>query len=212
AAANLADSLNQNDRSAGGGHGRVRGALVVVEVGLSLLLLISAGLLMKSFIGLQRADLGFNPEGVVTARIDLPDSKYHDAGLQADFFQRVLGQLGPGAGVESSSLFTSDFRDPFSIDGRPFDSSNPSTAFHLLVGPRYFAMLQAPLLSGREFTDRDSIGSPGVAVINKALADRFFDGQDPVGPRIKVGAPGRGPFLTIVGVAGDVRARGPIEP
>src|SRR5262249_1667545 len=211
-AANLADSLKQTERSAGAGGSGVRGALVIAEVGLSLMLLIGAGLLMKSFIGLRRVDLGFNPEGVVTARIDLPDSKYHEARIQADFFQRLLVQLGAAAGVESSSLFTSEFRDPFSSEGRRFDSSNPSTAFHLLVGPRYFSTLQIPFLSGREFTDSDSIGSPGVAVINKALADRFFGGQDPLGYKIKVGAPGRGSFLTIVGVAADVRGRGPIEP
>src|SRR5262249_27779154 len=81
-----------------------------------------------------------------------------------------------------------------------------------LVGPRYFATLQIPILKGREFGDSDSSGSPGVAIINKALADRFFVEQDPLDHKIKVGAPGRGPWLTVVGVVADVRDRGPLVP
>jgi putative ABC transport system permease protein len=209
---NLADSLKQEERSADAGHGGLRGALVVAEVALSLVLLISAGLLMRSFISLRSVNLGFNLENVVTARVDLPDSKYHEPSRQAEFFKQLLGRLGPVAGVESSTLFTTSFRDPFSIEGQPFDASNPSTAFHLMVGPGYLGTLQIPLLRGREFTGDDSIGSPGVAIINKALAERFFGDQDPLGRQIKVGAPGRGPWLTIVGVSGDVRDRSPAEP
>ena len=209
---NPAYSLKQGARSAGSGHGRLRGTLVVAEVALSLVLLISAGLLMRSFIGLQRLNLGFNPEGLVTARVDLPDSKYREPRRQAEFFQLLLGRLGPAAGAESSTVFTTAFRDPFSIEGQPFDASNPSTAFHLLVGPGYFSTLQIPLFKGREFSTDDSIGAPGVAIINKALADRFFGSQNPLDRQIKVGAPGRGPWLTIVGVCGDVRDRGPAEP
>jgi putative ABC transport system permease protein len=207
----LTDSLKPGERSAGSAHGRLRGTLVVAEVALSLVLLISAGLLMRSFIGLQRLNLGFNPDGVLTAHLDLPDSKYREPRLQAEFFQQLLGRLGSAAGADSSTLFTTAFRDPFSIGGQPFDASNPSTAFHLLVGPSYFSTLQIPLLKGREFNADDSIGAPGVAIINKALADRFFGSQDPLDRQIKVGAPG-GPWLTIVGVCGDVRDRGPAEP
>src|SRR5262249_53846482 len=119
--ANLAASLKQAERSDGAGHGRLRGALVIVEVGLSLMLLVGAGLLMRSFIGLQRVDLGFNPEGIVTAQIDLPDSRYREARRQAEFFERLLGQLEPATTARSASLFTAEFRDPFSIEGRPFD-------------------------------------------------------------------------------------------
>jgi putative ABC transport system permease protein len=209
---NLADSLKQGERSAGGSHNRLRAALVVAEVALSLMLLIWAGLLMKSFIGLQHVDLGFNPEDVVTARLDLPDSKYGDDRRQSEFFQELLGRLGSAAGAGSSSLFTGAFRDPFSIEGKPFDSANPATAFHLMVGPRYFETLQIALLRGREFTADDSMGSPGVAVINRNLADRFFGDQDPLGREIKVGAPGSGQWLTIIGVAGDARDRGPALP
>ena len=209
---NLTDSLKQGERSAGSGHGRLRGILVVAEVALSMVLLISAGLLMRSFIGLQRLNLGFNPEGVLTAHLDLPDSKYREPRRQAEFFQLLLGRLGPAAGAESSTVFTTAFRDPFSIEGQPFDASNPSTAFHLLVGQGYFSTLQIPLLKGREFNADDSIGAPGVAIINKALADRFFGSQDPLGRQIKVGAPGRGPWLTIAGECGDVHDRGPAEP
>jgi putative ABC transport system permease protein len=209
---NPADSLKREQRAERSGHGGLRSILVVAEVALSLVLLISAGLLMRSFVGLQRLNLGFNPEGLVTAHVDLPDSKYHEPGRQAEFFQEVLGRLGPVAGAESSTLFTTAFRDPFSIEGQSFDASNPSTAFHLLVGPSYFSTLQIPLLRGREFTGADSIGSQGVAIINKSLADRFFGDQDPLGRQIKVGAPGRGAWMTIVGVAGDVRDRGPVEP
>jgi putative ABC transport system permease protein len=209
---NLADSLKQGERSGDAGHGGLRAALVVAEVALSLVLLISAGLLMRSFISLRSVNLGFNPENVVTARVDLPDSKYHEPRPQAEFFGKLLEHVGPQAGAESSTLFTTAFRDPFSIEGQPFDASNPSTAFHLLVGPNYFATLQIPLLRGREFNGGDSIGAPGVAIINKALADRFFGEHDPLGSQIKVGAPGGGPWLTIVGVSGYVRDRGPVEP
>ena len=204
---NLIDGLRQTARRRRLGRGR--GLLVAVEAGMSVVLLISAGLLIRSFIGLQRVDLGMNPDNVMTARLDLPDSKYHDAARQAGFFQDLFSRLTAVPNVQSSSLFTSAVQDPFSVEGKPFDPSNPSTALHLLVAPRYFETLQIPLLSGREFTSSDVIGSPGVAIINRALARQFFADQNAIGHHIKVGAPGSGRWLTIVGVVGDSRDEGP---
>ncbi|MGH9825263.1 MAG: ABC transporter permease, partial [Blastocatellia bacterium] len=209
--ANLSEHLKTGARGAVPSHNRLFGVLVSCELALSLILLISAGLMIRSFIALKRTNLGFNPVGVVTLNIALPAS--YDGPKTGQFFHDLLGRLGSANGIESASLSFNAFKDPFSIEGKPFSASNLTVAHHRSVGPDYFRCLQIPLVAGREFSSDDVQGRTPVAVINKSLANNFFAGEDPLGHHIKVGAPSSpSPWLTIVGVVGDVRDGGPALP
>ncbi|HSB12051.1 MAG TPA: ABC transporter permease [Blastocatellia bacterium] len=220
------DSLKEGGRgSTGGAAGiRVRNLLVVSEIALSLVLLVGAGLLIRSFIRLQQFELGFNPDKLLTMRIQLPGSKYNDRKQVASFFQQLLERIEATPGVQSagciSSIFLSDTPNStnFSIEGRPVPVGAESIEVPLdAVSSNYFRVMGIPLLRGREFDDRDAIGTPRVAIINDTFAQRFFSGEDPIGKRYVYGTPGpnNDDWITIVGVVGDMRRTGfdrPVRP
>jgi putative ABC transport system permease protein len=221
-----ASSLNLNDTLKDGGRGASQGVrsrglrrlLVVSEVALALMLLVGAGLLLKSFNRLQAVDLGFRPEGLTTMKLQLPALKYREESQRAAFYQQLLERLENTPGVESAGAITSVFlsKTPnssfFNIEGRPlFQPSERVEAPIDSISPNYFQVIGAPLIKGRAFNTQDREGAPRVVIINERMARRFFPGEDPLGKRIFFGErpdPEQNPLRTIVGVVADTRRTG----
>ena len=218
------DALKEGGRgSTGGGGARIRNLLVVSEIALSLVLLVGAGLLIRSFMRLQQFELGFNPDHLITMRVQLPGSKYKERKQVADFFQQLFERIEAVPGVQSagaiSTIFLSDTPNStsFAIEGRPQATGAESIEVPLdAVSAKYFKVMGIPLISGREFDERDAMGTPPVAIINETFANRFFPGEDPIGKRYVYGGPAPdNPWITIVGVVGDMRRTGfdrPVRP
>jgi putative ABC transport system permease protein len=221
----LNDALKEGGRGAGGGVRaiRIRNLLVVSEIALSLVLLVGAGLLIRSFIRLQQFELGFNPENLLTMRVQLPGSKYREEKQRA-FFQQLMERMEAVPGVQSvgaiSSVFLTDTPSStnFSIEGRPVPIGAEDIEVPLdVVTTKYFKVMGIPLIEGREFDEHDVPASPLVAIINQTFARRFFPDEDPIGKRYVYGRPGpnNNSWITIVGVVGDMRRTGfdrPVRP
>lgn len=213
----LNESLKESGRSATAGveRRRVRSALVVLEVALSLVLLIGAGLMIKSFSRLQKVDLGFNPDRLVSMNIQLSRTKY-EGPKAAAFFRQLIERTEAISGVESAGAISAIFIDAlpnstnFTIEGRPpFPPSEQIETPVDMVTPTYFRTMGIALLKGREFTEQDGLESQQVAMINDTFARRFWPGEDPIGRRFKFGDSGsNAPWMTIVGVVGDMRRTG----
>ncbi len=210
----LLSALRASGRSltSGRGHNRLRSALVVSEIALALVLLIGAGLLIRSFISLRQNDLGFDPENRATLQAFLWDrNPTAEQRLQriAEFEQgfRTL----PGVrdvGVVSALPF-----HPHAIDAsaklriihRPVPPNEEPTAYTTIASPTYFRAMGIPLQKGRMFDERDRMGGVAVALINETVARQFFAGEDPVGKHINIGVMARPQTYEVVGVVGDVR-------
>ena len=216
---NLNEMLKESGRSStDGGRGRrLRNALAVSEIALSLVLLVGAGLLMKSFWRLQDVKPGFNPENLLAAELVLPSTKYAENGQVVNFYDQLLGQLAQQPGVEgatvTSTLPLSGGGEvlAFSVEGRTLASTdrNPDAEART-ISPDYFRTLQIPLKSGRMFEERDNEKAPRAAIINETLARKYFPGEDPIGKRITFGDPQAADvqWLNVVGVVGDVHQQG----
>ncbi len=214
----LTQALRENSRSATGARRLklTRGALIVGEISLSLVLLASAGLLLESLWKLVSVSPGFRAENVVTCRIDLPP-KYSEAKSQADFFRRLLKETHGIPGVETASLVTSlpfsgsRGTSSFIIDGRENEPGNEPSADRHQVAPGYFAAMGIALLAGRDFTDRDDMDHPGTVIVNETAAKRFWPNENPLGKRITIGMGsevklyGKMVSREIVGVVGNVK-------
>ncbi len=215
----LSRALRENSRSATGARrlNLMRGALVVAEISLSLVLLVSAGLLLESLWKLLNINPGFRAENVVACRIDLPIAKYPEDRRQAEFFRRLLEQARAIPGVESAGLVTSlpfsgsRGTSSFSIDGRSTQQGNEPSADRHQVAPGYFAAMGIPLLAGRDFTDADDMEHPGVAIINETAAKHFWPNENPLGKRITTGFGREVKFFgkevsrEIIGIVGNVK-------
>jgi putative ABC transport system permease protein len=206
------DGLRADGRSvtSGSGRRRIRAALTIGEVALSVALLIGAGLLMRSFARLQQVDPGFSVSGLMTARVNLPANAYPTAASRRAFYERFLEDLRGRAGIETAAISSGP---PLSGDFTGGDVRLPTqtndeagSAAWRLVGAGYFAALGIPI-RGREFTMQDTIGGPPVAIISAALAKRYFPNDDPLGRTLLMRSFTDDPH-TIVGVAGDVRTFG----
>jgi predicted permease len=190
---------------------RLRSGLIVAQVAISFMLLIGAGLMLRSFVKLQQVDPGFKAEDVLTMRIDLDFAKYTTPELRADFYGRVLGRLAaePGVGsVAASATFPLNDAGPFTlrftIADRPVpEGSQLPQAGIRSASPAYFQALGIRLLRGRTFTDQDHLRAPRVVVINESLARHYWPGEDPVGHRVSFD--GGETWETIVGVVADTR-------
>jgi predicted permease len=210
---NLNNLLKEGGRSSASGRQRLlRDALVVAEVALALVLLVGAGLLMRSFWKLQQADPGFSPEGVLTASLFLPGARYGEAPKVAAFQQQLLERLAALPGVQSVGL-TSDLpwtgydeNASFNIEGKTFPRNDaPSGRYHF-VSPDYFRAIGVPLLTGRFFNNADQLDSQPVVLINQALAERYWSGENAVGKRFTFSStPKERDWFTVVGVVGDVK-------
>jgi len=189
--------------------GRARSALIVIEVALSVMLLVGAGLLMVSFKRLLDVAPGFQPENVLAAPVVLPESRY-DRARAVLFYQSLLERVRGLPQVESTGAISalpfsgSDARASFQIEGRTTQSALPVRAHPRLITPGYLTTLGIPLLRGRLFTDRDADGAADVVIINASAARRYWPGEDPIGKRISF-AFGVARWLEIVGIVGDIK-------
>jgi predicted permease len=210
----LNELLKEGGRSGAGGkrQRRLRDALVVAEVALALVLLVGAGLLMRSFWKLQQADSGFQAERVLTASLSLPGARYREAPKVAAFQEQLLERLAALPDVQVAGL-TSDLpwtgydeNASFNIEGRASaPDDRPSARYHF-VSPDYFRAIGVPLLEGRFFNVADRQGAPRVVLINQSLAERYWAGESAVGKRFTFSAqPKETDWFTIVGVVGDVK-------
>jgi putative ABC transport system permease protein len=203
----LQDTLKQNARGAseGGRHG-LRGVLVVGQVATAMVLLVGAGLLMRSFLRLLEVSPGFDPTQTVTLRVNLQDRRDRRE-PPAIFVQRAVEQISALPGVQAAAaasrvpFLEADQTVPFSIGERPpLTEADRPVSNHFVVSPDYFRTMAIPLLRGRAFDSRDSVDAPAVAIISESIARRFFPGDDPIGKTIVLIRP-----REIVGVVGDVK-------
>ena len=220
-----ASRLDVNEALKAGGRGtggwrrnRLRSFLVVAEIALSLVLLVGAGLLLKSFVRLREINPGFKPERALTLSVALPTAKYETPEVQARFFQQLLTQMAAAPGVQATAaIFPLPFsgdnaRGNFEVEGRPVESqSEAPSALSYIISPDYLRAMSIPLLKGRDFNERDTAATPRVALINETLARRFFAGEDPVGRRLVISSFAdldKPATCEIVGVVGDVKHDG----
>ena len=212
--------LKEGGRSAamGGVRDRLRAALIAGELALALVLLVGAGLLIRSAIALQNVDPGFNYRGVFSARISLPAAEYAEPDRIHATLERLLDKAGNTPGVTAAGITSQVPMGPggnsngLIPEGRPIDSRSAIDSRLRIVSPGYFDAMGIPIVRGRALTSADRRGTLKVMVISEALAEAAFPGQDPIGRRIaccEAAADGKSPdYKTVVGVARDVRSRG----
>jgi predicted permease len=214
---NLNDLLKEGDRGSTGGSGkRLRRVLVVAEFALALMLVVAAGLLISSFLRLQRVDPGYDPENVLTMQLSLPTAAYREPPQVNAFYDQLLQRVQALPGVEAAGVSTAvppdrlEFANNFVVEGRPLEGNQkPPVAGQLLVTSGYFRALGVPLVKGRYFTAEDHADAPPVIIVSEAFARRQFPNEDPVGKRIQRGGPSpTAPWSTIVGVVRDVKYTG----
>lgn len=209
AAIKTAGRSGKGDTSAG----RLRHALVVLQVALSLVLLVGAGLLLQSFIALTRVDPGFDPRNVLSLRITLAGENYRTPAQQSAFFERLSTEAAALPGADSAALvFPLPFSGPimnlpFKLSDRPVDPALELAAETNIVSPEYFHALGLRVTQGRAFTERDGAGAPPVAMINETLARRLWPGESPLGKRIAIGRGNRPTEREVVGVFADIKQR-----
>ncbi|MBO0726620.1 MAG: ABC transporter permease [Blastocatellia bacterium] len=204
------DELKEGGRSADGSRSRrLRGALVVAEIALAMVLLVGAGLLVNSFARMSRAELGFDPRNLFSISIQTRNKFPIEGGdeRRARFVREVFDQVSRTPGVESA-VVTSGWIFPglhfgFDIVGRPLAAD--ADALYETISPNYFRALRARMVAGREFDDRDDTRSPAVAIVNETLARRYFAGEAPLGKRLSVATGRQRAALEIVGVAADMK-------
>jgi putative ABC transport system permease protein len=214
--ANVGETLKESGRgtSAGRARHRLRNALVVAEISLSLVLLVGAGLLVKSFNALLNVNERYHPESLLTLNVNLPDLQYKQGPARVAFHEQVLQRLSAIPNVQSAAIVTAvpysqggDIgTQGFSIEGRPVTERGDSrNAIIETISPNYLGLMKIRLREGRELTDADAAGTLPVAVISNSLARRYFPGEKPLGKKVRVGsADGDAPWLTVVGIVDDV--------
>ncbi len=213
---NLNDSLKEGGKGTGG-HGlrsrRLRGALVVAEVALALVLLVGAGLLIKSFIRLQKIDTGFNTENVLTMVVRLPDGKYKEDPPVINFFRQAMERLRGLPGVRQAGIVNFlplygglGSATGFTVEGRPVPPPGQELTTSVRVADAgYFGAMDIPVLRGRNFADVEEREARHVIIISESLAQKYFPGEDPLGKRISVDMFDDPRPTEIIGVVGDVR-------
>jgi putative ABC transport system permease protein len=209
----LTETLKEGGGKATGVQGRSTRALIILEVAVSLVLLVGAGLLLKSFVLLQQVNPGFDPDHLLALNISLPATRYSTPEQKGRFFEQLLERLRAVPGVEGAGAALSlpfpgdDILFPIRVEGQPEASPGEQNSINYqVVTPDYFRAMRIPLLAGRDIAAADRADAPGVVVINESAARRYFAGEDPLGRRIRLGADDAPP-LTVVGVASDVRQR-----
>jgi predicted permease len=223
ASPNQISSFREGSRGSGSSKRqmRVSSVLVASEIALSLVLLLGAGLFLRSFWQLLQVRPGFNPHHVITARIwlsfpnDPTQNPYLTVPKRAAFMREALRRVSALPGVEEASiggggslpLVRSRNQFSFTIEGRSAESERSPVAEFASVSPGHFRALEIPILAGRNFTDSDDDKALPVALVDQTLARQYWPNEDPTGKRIKVGGPlqSTNPWLNIVGVVGDVR-------
>jgi putative ABC transport system permease protein len=212
---NLSKTLREGGPRASGTRRRVRSALVVSELAITLTLLAGAGLLMKSFLRLQAVDPGYAQKNVLTVNLLLPRTSYPDVPQFAQFYEGLIGRLRQRPGVVSIGATTilplsgNNTDLSFVIENRPLpsDRTDAPVAWFRQVTEDYFAAIGMRIVQGRGFTDRDRGDAPPVVVINETMARRYWPNEDPIGKRINDGGQDD-PWVTIVGIVADSRHNG----
>jgi putative ABC transport system permease protein len=206
---NVQDGLRDASTRTGSSltHSKLRSGLVVSEVALATVLLIAAGLLIKTFFTLQNVAPGVQTQNVLTFRISIPQNKYPIESVATGFQEPLLQRLRALPGVTSVGLISHlpleswGTNGGFGIEGRaPTGPADAPFAEFRMASTQYFKSVGVPVLRGRDFTDADNASGPPVVIINKTLADTYFKGEDPIGKRLILDSP-----TTIIGVVGDVR-------
>jgi predicted permease len=217
-----ASSVNVNDtlKEAGRGNSeassrnRLRDLLVISEFALALMLLIGAGLMIRTFAALQAVDAGFNPHHVISMVVSVAGSKEAAPGRRAIFYHQLLERVRSLPGVQAAGginhlpLAGDLWGWPFIIEGRPKPRPGESPGgVYRMVTPGYFAAMRLPLLRGRDVSEADTATAPGVVIINERAAKEYWPAEDPIGKRISFDADTANPptWLTIIGVAKDAK-------
>ncbi len=206
--------LKENGRGVSTGRNRMRGALIVSEVALSLMLLAGAGLLINSFWRLLRTDAGFKPKGVLALDIPLSRETYKTTEERVAAFQQLIARMKSVPGVRDVSVVSNvplsenDIEVSFQVEGRePYKPGEEAVADYTVAGNDYFRTMDIALLRGRVFTDSDTANSPQVMIVSKAFTKVYFPNEDAIGKRIILDGKNKTP-REIVGVVDDVRRKG----
>ncbi|MEM9291693.1 MAG: ABC transporter permease [Acidobacteriota bacterium] len=213
----LSHGLRAGARGAAGRRGgRLRGILVTAEIALTLVLLAGAGLMIRSFLALDQQDLGFDAKNLYTVRIDPPYWSYNETSQLIPFYEQTLPKLAQIPGVEGVAAnqnlplagLDGETKLTVTLEGQALEEQERNPFVHLQsVNPGYFQVMAIPLRKGREFSSADREGSRPVAVISQRLAERLWPPGSVLDQRLKLGPPDSdNPWLTVVGVAGDVRS------
>ena len=191
---------------------RLRGAFVVAEVALALVLLVGAGLMMKSFLRLQAVNPGFDPQNLLTMRVVLPRAKYPDDAKRVAFFRQAVERMRALPGVRSAAVV--DYlpfaglgsATGFTIEGRPAPpAGNDQVTDVRMSDEHYFSAMNIPVVSGRTFTEQEAMENRHVVVINQALAHKYFPGTDPIGQRLVIDMKEKNEPDEVIGVVGDAK-------
>ncbi|HLK67749.1 MAG TPA: ABC transporter permease [Bryobacteraceae bacterium] len=189
------------------------GFLVVTEIALSMVLLVGAGLMVRSFLNAYNRTQGLHGERFLTMRLELPKDRYPDPAARTRFYERLEERLATVPGAESTAFTTNlplegSMGWQLEIAGRPpVEEANRPTVNGLVVSPTYFTTLDVGLVRGRGFTETDGTPDHGVAIINQRFAAKYFSGEDPIGKQVRLAWDGDRPWLTVVGVSHDIRQR-----
>ena len=221
---NVSDALKRSGSklTASGASTRLRSGLVVAELALSVVLLVTAGLLVRSLLALQHVDLGFTKDHVLVAYTEYGDEVESDAGMRTRirFYADMLDRLRavPGVSAAAGVAYVGMGLEPrtprdYSIEGRPQERAGerPQAEFHA-VTEDYFKTLEIPLLAGRDFARTDTRDTPPVVIINEIMARSAFPGESPIGKRLRTGTSLRARSMEIIGVVGDTRMQDPSQP
>ena len=210
----LNERLKEAGRGAGGGsHNRLRSLMMVSEIALSFMLLVGAGLLIKSFMHLREVSPGFNPANVLSVRVGIPGAKYAQGEPRTQVLRQLEEHIESLPGVQSAGAILSLplGGDTFNVgrsyirEGQPATPEESRNATYLVATPDYFQTLNIPLISGRGFTDQDTEQTTKVVVVNESMARQLWPGESPVGKRITIWRDEKFP-REIVGIVGDTRA------
>jgi putative ABC transport system permease protein len=212
------DALKEGGRgSEGAENQRLRATLVAAEVAFSMMLLVGAGLLLRSFERVLETKPGFEPTHVLTAQINVPDAQYPKEEMVYAFYRGLLERLRQAPGIRAAGTSTDmpllgQWKHLFTPEGyTPAPGVKYNLCYHSVISGDYLQAMGIPLLRGRYFNEQDRIESTHVLIVSDALAKRYWPNQDALGKRLKWGPPeSHDPWLTVVGVAGDVK-QGPLE-
>lgn len=213
---NVNDTLKEGGRSGAEGvqRSRLRSLLVVSEFALALMLLIGAGLMIRTFAALQAVDPGFNPHNLISMIVSVAGSKEADPGRRELFYRQLIERVRFLPGVQAAGainhlpLAGDLWGGHFAIEGRPKPRPGESPgAVYRMVAPGYFAAMQLPIVRGRDITDSDNAAAPGVIIINEQAARQYWPGEDPLGKLVSFDDDTRNPktWLTIIGIAKDAK-------
>ncbi len=219
---NVNDTLKEGGRTgtAGGGHARLRSALVIMEIAVALVLLAASGLLLRSFEKMREVDLGYRPDHTLVASYNLPRNQYSTQAMVDEFNHELQRRLQQLPGVKSMGMTSflpasgNNTNSVFVAEGYvPLKDAGMDLATTIQVEGDYLQAMGVPLLKGRFFTADDKVGSQLVAIVNQKFAEQSWPGQDPIGKRLRVGTPTmQTPWATVVGEVANVKEGGPDSP